>query len=696
VAVVDTGIDVLNTEFTGAIAAASTDIVTNNNLFLQDPSTSGHGTAVAGIIGARRNGVGIHGVAFSSTILAIRTDTVNSCFTGCTFAQADIANAITYAVNNGARVINLSLGGGPAAGAPVLTALQNAINNNVAVVAASGNSGNAQAVTFLARLANCSGGGGLCNGFDAQGKMIAVGATDANDAIWSGSNRAGDTATGFLSAPGVNIVTTNLLSLGGGTLTATGTSLAAPHVSGALAVVMQRFPTMNTAQAVALLFNSATDLGAAGTDTTFGRGLLNLAGAFQAQGLMSLPTGTKIGDSSEELRMSKLALSPAFGNALKNNSFLGQAISLDAYDRPFVTDLGNAVLNGTVDTGVANFIAAPRGHIRRLVTGLTGRLALSMLPATDGRKDVQAFGITTPTDDAEKVHAAFFERQIGARTGISLAFNASSLQLFDDIATFGGYSGPFYGLEFINAPQLSLVGQGNGGGATFTIDRRTRISLGIMETADDPLSSRGGDRLVQASLTHGLSFGPVLRVGFGQVDESAALFNSSSSGAFGVMGDSESNFVNFGGSIAVTNTLAAHASYTAVQADVLHAGEGYLSNWSTIEANAFSVGLTQTDMFQQGDSAGFAIYQPLRVSGAQADIKIPVGTEPVPGGAIYYQSERVDVTPTGREIDLQFAYRWQPTALINAASYGVMMVNPGHNNDSKPAFGAGLRLWLDF
>ena len=423
----------------------------------------------------------------------------------------------------------------------------------------------------------------MCNGFNAQGKMIAVGAIDENNAIASFSNLAGDTASGYLVAPGVNIVTTNLLSLGGGTRTLNGTSFSAPHVSGALAVVMQRFPTMTTAQAVGLLFSSATDLGAAGTDATFGRGLLNLAAAFQAQGLTSLPTGTKIGDSSEELRMSSLALGPAFGNALQNNDFLGQAITLDAFDRPFVTDLRNVVLNGTVDTGVTNFIAAPEGQVRRLPAGATGTLALTMVPAIDGREDVLAFGNTAPDDDAEKVQTAFYEGQIGTRTGVSLALNASSLQLFDDVATFARYSSPFQGLEFANAPQLSLVDQGNGGGGTYAIADRTRISLGFMETETDPLTNQGGDRLVQASLTHGLSFGPVLRVGVGQVNENAALFNSTSSGAFGTMGDSESTFVNFGGSIPLTTSLAAHASYTAVQADVLYAGDGYLSNWSTIE-----------------------------------------------------------------------------------------------------------------
>ena len=102
VAVIDTGIDVDNGEFTGAIAAASTDIVTNNAANLQD--VDGHGTFVSGIIAARKNVSLTHGVAFDSTILAIRADDVS----GSRFSDGSLATAVDYAVANNADVINLA------------------------------------------------------------------------------------------------------------------------------------------------------------------------------------------------------------------------------------------------------------------------------------------------------------------------------------------------------------------------------------------------------------------------------------------------------------------------------------------------------------------------------------------------------------------------------------------------------------
>lgn len=71
----------------------------------------GHGTRVAGIIGALKNDWGTHGVAYNANLLSIRAAAENSCAAGgCSFFDKDIIAAIDYAVANGAQIINLSLG----------------------------------------------------------------------------------------------------------------------------------------------------------------------------------------------------------------------------------------------------------------------------------------------------------------------------------------------------------------------------------------------------------------------------------------------------------------------------------------------------------------------------------------------------------------------------------------------------------
>ena len=108
IAIIDTGIDVDHPDLIANIAAASTDIVSGDPTFLND--VDGHGTQVAGVAAAARNGFGGHGVAFNAQILAIRADAAAICIdTSCGFDDADLAAAVDFAVAQGADVINMSL-----------------------------------------------------------------------------------------------------------------------------------------------------------------------------------------------------------------------------------------------------------------------------------------------------------------------------------------------------------------------------------------------------------------------------------------------------------------------------------------------------------------------------------------------------------------------------------------------------------
>ena len=110
VAVVDSGIANTLPELEGRISSASTDVVVGRNT--PYVASSSHGTRVSGVIASNFNGFGTIGVAYNSTILSIRAD-INECEDDenefC-FGSADLVRALDYAVANGARVINMSLG----------------------------------------------------------------------------------------------------------------------------------------------------------------------------------------------------------------------------------------------------------------------------------------------------------------------------------------------------------------------------------------------------------------------------------------------------------------------------------------------------------------------------------------------------------------------------------------------------------
>jgi subtilisin family serine protease len=202
IAVVDTGIDITSPEFAGRISSASRDMFSSTSTRGYN-ATDDHGTDVSMVAAAARNNSGILGIAWGATIMALRSDTPGTCTEdggssdpktgGCQFDDPTIASAITYAVANGAKVINLSLGGDPPSTA-VMAAVSKAAAAGVVVVVAAGNDGTANPDAFGA-------------GIDAvgSGAVIIAGAVDANGVITDFSDKAGNQPNHFLAARGDRI-----------------------------------------------------------------------------------------------------------------------------------------------------------------------------------------------------------------------------------------------------------------------------------------------------------------------------------------------------------------------------------------------------------------------------------------------------------------------------------------------------------
>ena len=209
------------------------DFVNNDNTPLD---LNGHGTHVAGTIAAENNGTGSIGVAYNARIMPVRVLDADGSGT-----WGGVAAGIRYAANNGARVINLSLGGGYSN--EVASAVQYAAERGAIVVMASGNESSASP-GFPANLATQWG--------------IAVGAVNINSQLANFSNDAGLPAVNYVVAPGVDVYSTlpnNRYE------NYSGTSMAAPHVAGVVALMLSARPNLTTEQAISALTNTATRTG---------------------------------------------------------------------------------------------------------------------------------------------------------------------------------------------------------------------------------------------------------------------------------------------------------------------------------------------------------------------------------------------------------------------------------------------------
>ena len=265
VAVIDTGVDLANPELRGRFVRDRAGRIVGHDFVSRGApqDLEGHGTAVAGVIAAAGgNGIGIVGGAPNARIMPVRVLDAEGNGNDLT-----VARGIRWAVDHGAEVLNLSLGG-PDASRVLASAIAYAVRRGRIVVAAAGNDPSARLRGESVYPAALPG-------------VVGVGATDDAGRLASFSS------TGpwvDVVAPGVNV---RSVGLGGGTVVESGTSLAAPVV--AAAVALTRGYGHSLAFVRAGLCRSSRDIGAPGRDPMTGCGLIHAGALVRGVPVPALP-----------------------------------------------------------------------------------------------------------------------------------------------------------------------------------------------------------------------------------------------------------------------------------------------------------------------------------------------------------------------------------------------------------------------
>lgn len=271
-AILDTGVDLGHPDLAGHIVAGY-DFIQNDN----DPGDKfGHGTHVAGIAAAiGNNGVGIAGVDWNARIMPVRVLDAEGRGT-----NADIINGINWAANNGADIINMSLGG-TSYSSGMQTAVNNAHNGGTLVIAAMG---------------NCRTGGGGCTATNptiypaAYNNVLAVSATNTSDnysyySQYGGHNDVsapggemtffGDQGGIYSTMPTYGVYLTSI-GYDNNYDYLQGTSMAAPQVAGLAGLIWSLNSNLTPDQVQDIIEVSAEDLGPAGWDIDYGHGRINV------------------------------------------------------------------------------------------------------------------------------------------------------------------------------------------------------------------------------------------------------------------------------------------------------------------------------------------------------------------------------------------------------------------------------------
>ena len=253
IAILDSGVDPGHPDLKGNLIPGFNFMDYNNDT----GDSCGHGTAVAGTAAAvSNNSSGVAGIAGKARIMPVKIANYNSSYGGCYAYYSTVVSGITYAADNGARVINVSYAG-VAASQAVLNAAQYAKSKGSLVFASAGNNGRDE-------------------GVNPTTSMVVVSATDENDNM-AGWSSYGSFVT--IAAPGTGLWTT---TNGGGYGQWNGTSFASPLTAGIAALMMSASPSLDNLTIESLLYATAIDRGAAGRDPYFGHGRVNAAAAVQA------------------------------------------------------------------------------------------------------------------------------------------------------------------------------------------------------------------------------------------------------------------------------------------------------------------------------------------------------------------------------------------------------------------------------
>jgi hypothetical protein len=673
IGIVDSGINPALADFAGRVDLASGDVAGSRGV----SDEGGHGTAVSAVAAAARNNSGSMGVAFDATIVSERADSPGSCATtgtdgGCKFFDDAIAAGIDAARLAGARVINMSLGGDPP-GNLLLAAMQRATNAGIVLVISAGNDG-----------ADATKGVNpdpfaLVPAQNLSGSVIIAGSVGGSpdvNTISDFSNRAGAGAAWYLMALGYRDRAPDET---GSQFLWSGTSFSAPTISGAVALMAQAFPNLTGKQIVSILFSSADDLGAAGVDSVYGHGRLNIQRAFQPIGTTSLA------DSKTPVTGATGDMPAAAGDAATGQSM--GAIVLDGYDRAYVLNLAQTLRRADVDRHPLS--RALQSDVK-VSGGQAGPVSIAMTVAQRhdlaGGYTLERMGIGPEDLRKSRLIAGSAVAQLDKKTAVALGF-AEGAKAMERRLT-GAHAGSF------------LIASDIAGNPGFSAKRNGSVavrhqfgSVGVTLSGEsgnvwqDVKTSATGSPYRYTSVAADKSFGSNwLSLGMSRLDEKQSL-----------LGGRMSNVLGGGGATTLFLDAEARHNFGGGWSSTLSARRG----WTDFAAGRFQTGAYAFDIAKNGflskrDSLGFRLAQPLRVEHGGFAMMLPTSYDYSTSTATDTLS-RLSLRPSGREVDAEMSYG---TWLLGDKGWlGANLFyrrQPGHVASLPDDKGAAVRFSLSF
>lgn len=680
-----------------------------------------HGHEAASIAAAKKNDYGMQGVAFDAEVLAV------DFFSGVYVQEFDqggvhyyYSDPYSYLYDNGARVISKSIGydeedfiavppGGVGGGGEhyITAPTEVFIELGGLMVAAAGNDGDPEPMVSNMEALQAAVN---ANWYDTTGFMIIAGALHPDGDISSFSDRAGsagalrpaelgggaysvDPSQYYLLAPGENLAVSSPDEVDG-VIGRNGTSYAAPHISGAAALLFGMWPQLTAREVGAILLNSATDMGAVGVDEIYGHGLLNVDAATQPLGTVSIVIGgTSVAVS---IGSSMISLGTAFGDASLTG--LSEVMILDSYNRDFYVDISHQVMAAPARLNLGDRLEMEirsDGGMWQLGRGLemgftsrrsavsdTVKLALSYDQQTTMENQVQSWHLRGSSGD---------KRSWAVGSGAALS---------DVMTSFASGKGP--------ARQFYLTGHQAFGPSTsnsyyvasdMAIAKDLHLSFGFKSGSlkgydNHPLALYRDDLPaweMETRLSKNFEQGS-LSFALGALVEKNAILGSRSGGGLKLASDTRTLKADIFANYDLTPSISLAAQGHIGRSEVKAAKTSLFAGVNDFISSSWSVKISGSDIFAIGDAFGFKLSQPLRVENAHATMqtayfdystKAPVSV-----------NHEVSFSPTSREVAAEIGYKKSFAGWIVEANVA-QRFNAGHSKGLYDTVGL-LRIARNF
>jgi hypothetical protein len=668
-----------------------------------DIDTGGHGTLVSGVVAARRQddyatvideGSGIQGIAFESSIISIRADSPGSCALtgedeGCNYSDSALVRAIEYAVDQGASVINMSLGGEVDGNPTLENAVRNAAAAGVLVVISAGNDAEPAGTDEFGNPTEAVGGSPTEPAYIAGeaaslGRVVAVGSIDTSRLISDFSNRAGDSAKNYyLLAPGEGIVSTGLdddITLPGNPdndadaigdyYRISGTSFSAPYVAGALALMLQTFPNLKDKPEVALqiLLDTADDYvdsnldpitgtaAGVGVDIVSGVGILNLVEAFAPQGQQTLDFGAEKVSITEAVAPS----GGAFGDWATNSGALNGLVFQDKYERGFVLD-ADAVSTQLPDslTGdrMVNFQTRADWAAGETHSVRAGNLSFNWTQAR--LYDDPAAPYQEDPQSTFQMRYSFGANEVEVGRGGSLTRLAPDVSLLNEPGVGNAFSTGGAWAKFSHHLGQGLVMD------FFSAEQSGRSQSGFRFGRDKPRwSYRFGATFVEDANT---ALGGSVQERFGAEDQTQMTA-----------------YALEGAWLAGRRwTLSSGVEMASVDLPGVNVNDVWTSRWSLGASRPAGPG-----------RLSLIVAQPWRAETGSIALNAPVGIDV--SGALIHQTIHAGLTPSGRQVDFETRYGFQLAESWTGEAAAVVSTSPHHIAGAEEESALWFRLSTDW